>query len=160
MARSILSLVWFTGTALFAGLIIAAGAVITVEKLADAVAAAPVNSSGRPSYIASFPRVAATDLDIAKSVPVAPVIQAVAVRPPAFTHEVAVNSLWMRAKPTKYSSKVALLERGAQLSVSRTDGRWALVTGPDGQGWVYEPYLRPTATPRPDTEIETRALAE
>ena len=149
MARSILSLVWFTGTFVFAGLIIAAGAVFTLDKLADAVDAAPVKSGMRPSYIASFPRVEATDLDIAKSVPVAPAIEAVAVRPPAFTHEVAVNSLWMRTKPTKHSAKVSSLKRGAQLSVSCTDGNWGLVTGPGGQGWVYTQYLRPTARPTP-----------
>lgn len=151
MARSAHSLFWFTGTVLAAGLVITTGAVFTVERLADAVAAAPVKVGLRPSYVASLPAVRATDLDIAKSVPVAPSLTA-AVAPPTpatFTHQVAVDSLWVRAKPTRHSAKVVALERGAQLSVSRTEGNWALVTGPNGgQGWVYVQYLRPAAAAR------------
>lgn len=41
MARSVHSLLWFAGTLAAAGLVITAGAVFTVERLAEAVAAAP-----------------------------------------------------------------------------------------------------------------------
>lgn len=148
MARSIQAFIVLACTLLLAGLIITAGAVFTFERLADAIAAAPVKSAIRPSYVASLTRVEAADLDIAKSVPVAPAVKPVATKPlaPAFTHEVAVNSLWVRARPTKHSARVVALGRGARLSVIRTDGNWALVTGPNGaQGWVYAEYLRPAA---------------
>jgi hypothetical protein len=146
MARSILSFVLFAGTVLSAGFIVTAGAVFTVERLADAVAATPVKSSNRPSYVATLPSTEATALDIARFVPVAAgtadAMQS--TTPSAFTHEVAVNSLWVRAEPSKRSKRVVVLERGARLLVDGTDGGWAAVIGPNGgRGWVYARYLRP-----------------
>lgn len=150
MARSVHSLLWFAGTLAAAGLVITAGAVFTLERLAEAVAAAPVKSDPRPSYVAYLPRIAVTDLDIAKSVPVQPMDTAGTTsvsEPPALTHEVAAESLWVRAKPNKRSAKVVALERGARLSVTRIEGNWTLVSGPNGRrGWVYSDYIRP-ATP-------------
>jgi len=148
MARSILSFILFAGTLLAAGGIVTAGAVFTVERLADAVAAAPVKSSLRPSYVAALPAAKATALDIARFVPVASGGEDEAQSPaaPAFTHEVAVDSLWVRAEPSKRGRRVVALERGARLSVSGSDGNWAAVIGPNGgRGWVYSRYLRPLA---------------
>lgn len=148
MARSIEAFIVFACTLLLAGLIIAAGMSFTFEKLSDAVAAAPVKTGMRPSYVASLPAVRATDLDIAKFVPVEPVGASVAAvqtpAPPSLTHEVAVDSLWVRARPDKHSARVVALERGTRLSVTGSEGRWAAVTGPNGgRGWVYADYLRP-----------------
>jgi uncharacterized protein YgiM (DUF1202 family) len=71
---------------------------------------------------------------------------AAAASAPTFTHEVAVDSLWVRAKPSKRSAKVVALGRGALLSVTGTDGNWAAVTGPNGgRGWVYAEYLKPAS---------------
>lgn len=148
MARSTPSFIRFAGTLLTAGIIIIAGAVFTVERLADAVAAAPVKASVRPSYLAILPATEATALDIARSVPVAArtADEAQSPAPPALTHEVVVDSLWVRAKPSKRGAKVVVLARGARLSVDGTDGNWAAVIGPNGgRGWVYARYLRPLA---------------
>lgn len=147
MVRSIQAFIVFACTLLLAGLIIAAGASFTFEKLSDAVAAAPVKTGMRPSYVASLPAVRATDLDIAKFVPVEPVgapAAAAVQAPPALTHEVAVDRLWVRAGPDKRSARVVALERGTRLSVTGSEGRWAAVTGPNGgRGWVYSDYIRP-----------------
>lgn len=150
MARSVLSFVLFAGTLFAAGLVITAGAVFTVERLADAVAAAPVETGIRPSYVASLPPAKATALDIARFVPVTPAAgttaEVKAPEAPALTHEVAVDSLWVRAKPSKRSAKVVALGRGVRLSVTGTDGSWAAVTGPNGgRGWVYAEYLKPAS---------------
>ena len=151
MARSVHSLLWFAGTLIAAGLIITAGAVFTVERLAEAVAAAPVKSDVRPGYVASLPRAAATDLDIAKFVAVTPLAAATATatapEPPTLTHEVVVKSLWVRAGPSKRSARVVALERGARLSISRIEGNWTLVSGSNGgRGWVYSEYIGPAAS--------------
>jgi len=148
MARSIPSILLFTATLLVAGAIIAAGGVFTVERLADAVAAAPVKSKLRPSYVAALPPTEATDLDIARFVPVEPVAAAAEAptEPPRLTHEVAVDSLWVRAAPNKRSARLLALSRGAQLAITRSEGNWLLVSGPNGgRGWVYSRYLRPLA---------------
>ncbi|OEO29114.1 hypothetical protein VW23_027065 [Devosia insulae DS-56] len=148
MARSILSFVLFATTLLSAGFIITAGAVFTVERLADAVSAAPVKSAIRPSYVAALPPAKAIALDIARFVPVTPAAPATpemtAPAAASFTHEVVVDALWVRAKPSKRSAKLVALARGARLSVDDTEGNWAAVTGPNGgKGWVYADYLRP-----------------
>jgi uncharacterized protein YgiM (DUF1202 family) len=145
MARSIPSILLFAATLLVAGAIIAAGAVFTVERLADAAAAAPVKTKLRPSYVASLPPTEATDLDIARFVPVEPDTAAVAAapEPPRLTHEVAVDSLWVRAAPNKRSARLLALARGVRLAITRSEGNWLLVSGPNGgRGWVYSRYLR------------------
>lgn len=148
MARSIPSIVLFGATVLVAGAVITSGAVFTVERLADAVAATPVKTKLRPSYVAALPPVRATALDIARFVPVEPVTTAAgaASRPPRLTHEVAVKSLWVRAGPNKQSARLVALAQGARLAIARRDGSWLLVSGPNGgRGWVYSAYVRPVS---------------
>lgn len=110
-----------------------------------------MKSDVRPGYVASLPTAAATDLDIAKFVAVAPLAAAAATatapEPPTLTHEVVVKSLWVRAGPSKRSARVVALERGARLSISRIEGNWTLVSGPNGgRGWVYSDYIRPAGS--------------
>jgi uncharacterized protein YgiM (DUF1202 family) len=136
------SFIWFAGTALASGLVILAGAAFTLDRVAEAVAAAPVNSAFRPSYVASLHQAGPSDFDIALSVPVAPSVETI-VATPSFTHEVVVDSLWVRAKPTMRSARFMALKRGALLSLIGNQGNWSLVTIPDGgSGWVYTSYLR------------------
>lgn len=150
MALSAHPLGWFASTLFVAGLVITAGTSFTFSRLAVAVAAAPVKSTVRPNYVSSLAPAEAADLDIAKFVRVAPAARAPSVvktpAPPAFTHEVAVDSVWVRSQPSKNSAKVTALERGVRLTVNRTEDGWALVTGRNGgKGWVYTEFLKPAS---------------
>ena len=151
MARTIVFLSLFSAVALLAGAMTVSGLSFTADTVAKVAASTPVKTQNlKPSYIAYMPTVKAEALNIAKSVPVTPVVSRrmpgplVASPAPSFTHTVAVESLRVRSGPRKTSPQIFALKGGTPVTVIKDDGSWVLITaGGDRIGWVYGKMLRP-----------------
>jgi uncharacterized protein YgiM (DUF1202 family) len=150
MAHGLASLTLFSAVALLSGTATIGGLNFTADTVARVAAANPVKTTNRkPSYIAYLPEVKPEAFNIAKSVPVTPVVPKQAPGPlaaspaPTFTHTVAVESLRVRSGPRKTSPQILALKGGTQVSVIKEERGWVLImAGGDQIGWVYSKLLR------------------
>ncbi len=151
MAPTIVSIGLFSTVALLSGAMTVGGLNFTADTVAKVAASTPVRTTNlKPSYIAYLPTVKAEALNVAKSVPVTPLVPTqppgpLATSPaPAFTHTVAVESLRVRSGPRKTTPQLFALKGGTKVTVIKDDGGWVLITaGGDRIGWVYSKMLRP-----------------
>jgi len=160
----------FKALAVFAGVLAAAG-VFTASSLsmtagmvsAAAVSAPAASKPLKPSYVARMPVAGAATLDIARSVPVKPMMPAVPVLPPAaattavaaieveatpsYSHQVSATGAKVRTGPKKSFPQVFTLRQGSWVNISENVRGWVKVTDEDGrEGWVYGSLLAPDAT--------------
>lgn len=162
----------FKALAVFAGVLAAAG-VFTASSLsmtagmvsAAAVSAPAASKPLKPSYVARMPVAGAATLDIAKSVPVKPMMPAVPVLPPAattavaaieveatpsYSHQVSATGAKVRTGPKKSFPQVFTLRQGSWVNISENVSGWVKVKDETGrEGWVYGSLLQESA---PTTE--------
>jgi uncharacterized protein YgiM (DUF1202 family) len=164
MALPIRSLLVFSGVALLAGLFAASSLSMTAGMVSTVAENAPVMAKPtKPSYIARMPVVTAEALNVAKSVPVKPVVQSVTVlqppvasssvaelqveATPSFAYQVAATGANVRSGPQKSFPTVFTLSNGSWVNISENVSGWVKVTDEAGrEGWVYGTLLTPAPT--------------
>lgn len=148
LARMLTSLALFGTVALAALVLTATGIKYSTDMIGQMAAASPVKTTNlRPGYTASPVVARANDLNVARSVPVAPAKSSVPVRaapPPGFTHSVTVEALRVRSGPKPIAPQVFTLKGGSWVRIGDTVQGWVRITDQAGQsGWVYGSLLRP-----------------
>jgi len=148
VAHFILPAVMLLSVTCVSGAVTIGGVNFTLDKVAKAALASPVNANIKPSYVAVLPPTKAASLDISR---LTPVVNRAADQPAAamearsvFTHSVAVESLRVRSGPHKTSSQLFALKGGTMVNLLREEHGWVLIDAGTGQqGWVYGKLLRP-----------------
>ncbi len=153
LARMIASIALFCAVALVAAAFTVLGFRYSTAVVAQLAAAAPVRTDNlKPRYEPRFALAKAADLDVARSVPVKPVAQALppeaALQPaPGFTHSVTVEALRVRSGPGRTQPQVFTLKGGTWVNISDNVRGWVRITDQAGKtGWVYGSLLRPLDT--------------
>ena len=162
MALPFKALAVFAGVLAAAGLFTASSLSMTAGMVSAAAVSAPSASKPlKPSYVARMPVAGAATLDIARSVPVKPMMPAVPVLPPAattvasvqveatpsYSHQVSASGANVRTGPRKSFPQVFTLRQGSWVNISENVRGWVKVTDEDGrEGWVYGSLLAPDAT--------------
>jgi len=128
--------------------VIAAGWGFLTETIGHVAANAPLPRTDRQAWYSPSIRPAATasELDIARSVPVKALTPApVQVEASIYTHKVGVEALKVRAGPAKSTAQVFALKGGALVSIGERRNGWVEITTQDGRrGWAYAKFLNPT----------------
>lgn len=127
--------------------VIGTGTMFLTETVSQAAAKVPPPRSDREVwYTPSAPTVAvATQLDIARSVPVEVTIPEPVPVPSIYTHKIGVESLKVRSGPSKSTSQVFALKGGTPVSLGQSKNGWTEITTQDGRtGWVFAKFLNPT----------------
>lgn len=168
MALPVRSLAIFAGVVAVAGLFTASGLSLTAGMVTEVAANAPIAAGPRkPSYVVRLPTAKAETLNVAKSVPVRPVIvTSAAVAPiapisaeltvtakPTFSHQVVASGANVRSGPKKSFPQVFTLRQGTWVNVSDNVRGWVKVTDEAGrEGWVYGSLLQASS---PDNSVAT-----
>lgn len=165
MALPIRSLAIFAGVMVAAGLFTASGLSLTVGMVTEAAANAPIAARPiKPNYVVRLPTARAETLNVAKSVPVKPVIittsasvETVAppkseaelqvVAKPSYSHQVVASGANVRSGPKKSFPQVFTLRQGSWVNISENVSGWMRVKDETGrEGWVYGSLLQEAAT--------------
>jgi uncharacterized protein YgiM (DUF1202 family) len=148
MARTIAAFFMLCAIALMSGVLTVNLLSFTADTVVRLAVPTPIKTYNlKRGYVSRLPEAAAGDFDVAKSVPVVPVL--LPEKAPLPTFIVTVDSLRVRSRPTKTSAQVFGLMSGAKVTVSSTQNGWALIMADGGRtGWVYGKFLRPAATER------------
>ncbi|WP_423068194.1 SH3 domain-containing protein [Devosia sp. CN2-171] len=160
MALPVRSLAIFAGVVVAAGLFAASGLSLTAGMVTEVAANAPIAAGPlKPSYVVRLPTAKAETLNVAKSVPVKPIIvTSAAVAPvtpppataeltvtakPTFSHQVVASGANVRSGPKKSFPQVFTLRQGTWVNVSDNVRGWVKVTDETGrEGWVYGSLLQ------------------
>jgi uncharacterized protein YgiM (DUF1202 family) len=144
----IASLALFAAVALTSVALTVTGLKYSADMVGNMAAATPVKTTNlRPGYTSRLAVTKAEDLNVARSVPVAPVAEARPGPPPGFTHSVAVEALKVRSGPKTIEPQVFTLKGGSWVNISDNVQGWVRITDETGQsGWVYGSLLRPAQT--------------
>lgn len=120
------------------------------ETVSQAVANAPRAEPTRDAWYvpADLPVTKASELDVARSVPVVVRLPTVAETPAVepvradFSHEVVADVLIVRAGPARTTEARFKLQAGTAVSVDNARDGWTEITTEDGRkGWVFARYL-------------------
>jgi hypothetical protein len=127
--------------------VIAAGSVFLSDIVSQAAAIVPPPRTDREVWYTppSQPTVAiATELDIARSVPVKVAIPQPAPVASIYTHKIGVEALRVRSGPAKGNAQVFTLRGGTLVSVGGSQNGWTNIITQDGRsGWVFAKFLNP-----------------
>ncbi len=164
MALPVRSLAVFAGVVAAAGLFTASGLSLTAGMVTEVAANSPIAAGpAKPSYVVRLPTAKAETLNVAKSVPVKPVIvttsasitkveppKAVAelqvVAKPTFSHQVVASGANVRSGPKKNFPQVFTLRQGSWVNIGENVRGWVKVTDETGrEGWVYGGLLQESA---------------
>ena len=144
MARTIAALFVLCAAFLLSAALTASSLTFTAGTIAKIAKQTLVKTNIRPGYVASTKVAKPSDLNIAtltRVVPVSTSPEAASPAGPVFV--VATESLRVRASPMKNSRQLFGLKAGTQVTVSRAERGWMLITAGGRSGWVYGKYLRP-----------------
>lgn len=134
--------------AVASGALTISGLQYSADMVGRMAAASPVKTTNlRAGYVNRLTDAKARDLDIARSVPVAPVAAtptSTDVSPgPGFSHKVAVEALRVRSGPRRTAPQVFTLKGGSWVNIGDQVRGWVLITDEAGKtGWVYGSFLR------------------
>jgi uncharacterized protein YgiM (DUF1202 family) len=162
MALPFRALAIFVGVTAVAALFTVSGANLTAGMVREAAANAPSAAKPtKPNYVVRLPTAKADALNVAKSVPVRPVLvtpSIVAVAPPVataeltvapkpvYSHQVIASGANIRSGPKKTFPQVFTLRQGTWVNVSENVRGWVKITDETGrEGWVYGSLLQASA---------------
>lgn len=166
MALPVRSLAIFTGVVVAAGLFAASGLSLTAGMVSEVAANAPIAAApAKPSYVVRLPTTSAETLNVAKSVPVKPVVVTSSAPPapaeppkavaelqveakPTFSHRVVASGANVRSGPKKSFPQVFTLQQGSWVNISDNVSGWMKVRDEAGrEGWVYGSLLQEATPP-------------
>lgn len=162
MALPVRSLAIFAGVITAAGLFTASGLSLTAGIVTEVAANAPSAAKPlKPSYVVRLPTSKAETLNVAKSVPVKPIIvtttasitevappkaELEVVAKPTYSHQVVASGANVRSGPKKSFPQVFTLRQGSWVNIGENVRGWVKVTDETGrEGWVYGSLLQESA---------------
>lgn len=159
MALPFRSFAIFAGVIAAAGLFTASGLSLTAGMVTEVAANTP-SAAGplKPSYVVRLPTAKAEALNVAKSVPVKPIVvtttasitelappkaELEVVAKPTYSHQVVASGANVRSGPKKSFPQVFTLHQGSWVNISENVSGWVKVKDETGrEGWVYGSLLQ------------------